>query len=175
MSISSLDDSKAVEKLKKIKLFILDVDGILTDCRASWSQADGWTRTYCIYDGFGTKLLMQNGIQVAVISAGNSQDVRERCAMLNIKDVYLGSENKIVAYEKLVAEKGVSHEQCLYMGDELFDIPILEKVGFAASVPTAWDYVKEKVHYVTERLGGYGAVREVIEGTLKAQRLGHYS
>ena len=161
-------------RLKKIKLLILDVDGVMTDGRVFWLDGQGWTRYFYIHDGYGLKLLMKNGIQVAVISGGDSQDVRARTQVLNIPYVHLGDEDKLKALDQLLISSGFSLEEMAFIGDDLFDIPVLEKVGFSATVPQALPEVKARVHYVTTLGGGAGAVREIADAIRKAQGIGPY-
>jgi len=156
--------------LAKIKMIILDVDGILTDGRIWWVEGTGWTRAFHVRDGHGIKLLMKSGLHVALISGGDSKSVRERAQFLGIQHVYLGDENKIVAFEKVLKATGLTAEQCAFMGDDLFDLSVLEKVGFSATVPSAVPEVKEAVHYITHMPGGYGAVREVCDMIRKAHQ-----
>lgn len=161
-------------RLKKIKLLILDVDGVMTDGRIFWLDGHGWTRHFHIKDGYGLKLLMKCGIQVAVISGGDSEDVRARMKFLNIPHVFLGDEDKLKALDKIIESSKLDTQQMAFMGDDLFDIPVIERVGFSATVPHAVDPVKGRVHYVTESPGGWGAVREVADAIRKAQGLGPY-
>lgn len=161
-------------RLKLLKLLILDVDGVMTDGRVFWLEGHGWTRNFHVQDGYGLKLLMKHGVQVAVISGGESEDVRTRMRFLNVEHVFLGDEDKVKALDKIVAATGLTTEQMGFMGDDLFDIPVLERVGFSATVPHAVDAVKARVHYVTERQGGWGAVREIADAIRKAQGLGPY-
>ncbi|MGZ6370515.1 MAG: KdsC family phosphatase [Bdellovibrionota bacterium] len=160
--------------MKKIKLLILDVDGVMTDGRVFWLDGHGWTRHFHIKDGYGLKVLMKAGIDVAVISGGDSQDVRTRMQFLNIKHVFLGDEDKIKALDKIVETTKLKTEQMAFMGDDLFDIPVIERVGFSATVPHAVDPVKSRAHYVTDSPGGWGAVREIADAIRKAQGLGPY-
>lgn len=169
-----LESPEIQARLLKIKLLILDVDGVMTDGRVFWLQGHGWSRHFHIKDGYGLKVLMKCGIDVAVISGGDSQDVRTRMEFLKIKHVFLGDEDKIKALDKIVAATGLSLQQMAFMGDDLFDIPVLEKVGFSATVPHAVDPVKNRVHYITEARGGWGAVREIADAIRKAQGLGPY-
>src|SRR3954470_10240268 len=162
------------DRLKKIKLLILDVDGVMTDGRIFWLEGHGWTRNFHIKDGYGLKVLMKAGIQVAIISGGDSKDVRIRMEFLKIPHVFLGDEEKTKALDKIQSATGLPYEQMAFMGDDLFDIPVIEKVGFSATVPHAVDPVKARVHYVTETPGGWGAVREVADAIRKAQGLGPY-
>ena len=148
------------EKIKKVRMLILDVDGVMTDGRIWWIEGTGWTRAFSIKDGYGLKLLMKAGFDVAVISGGDSKSVRERAQFLGIKHVYLGDENKLVALEKIRGATGLTNDQFAFVGDELFDIPVLKIVGFSATVPHAVSEVKEEVDYVTQEPGGFGAVRD---------------
>lgn len=161
-------------RLKKIKILILDVDGVMTDGRVFWLEGHGWTRYFHTKDGYGLKLLMKTGIQVAVISGGDSEDVRTRMSFLKIQHVFLGDEDKLTALNKIITATGFTTEQMAFMGDELFDIPVIEKVGFSATVPHAVEAVKARSHFVTESAGGWGAVREIADAIRKAQNLGPY-
>lgn len=174
LSAKLLETTEIQNRLKKIKLLLLDVDGVLTDGRIFWQEDQGWTRFFHVKDGYGLKLLMKAGIQVGVISGGDSKDVKTRVEFLKLNYAFLGDENKIVAFDKIVAASGLKPDQIAFMGDELFDIPVLEKVGFSATVPHAVDPVKERVHYITQHEGGWGAVREVADAIRKAQGHGPY-
>src|SRR3954471_12904718 len=169
-----LETQDLQERLKKIRLLILDIDGVLTDGRLFWIDGQGWTRFFNIKDGYGIKVLMKCGIDVAIISGGDSKDVRTRVEFLKIKHAYFGDEDKLKALDKILAETKLTLEQMAFMGDDLFDIPVIEKVGFSATVPHAVDPVKARVHYITETPGGWGAVREVADAIRKAQGLGPY-
>jgi 3-deoxy-D-manno-octulosonate 8-phosphate phosphatase (KDO 8-P phosphatase) len=165
----SLKSPEIQAKLQKIKLLILDVDGILTDCSIFWQEENGWTRIFSIKDGYGMKLLMLAGVHVAVISAGSSEDVKKRMQFLGVQDIFLGKEDKLIAFEKLLKKYDLKEEETAYMGDELFDLPVLRRVGFSATVPEAAEEVLAEVDYITQRTGGKGAVREVIDGIRKVQ------
>lgn len=173
-STKLLETPDIQSRLKNIRLLILDVDGVMTDGRVFWLDGHGWTRYFHIKDGYGLKVLMKHGVDVAVISGGDSKDVRTRMQFLNIKHVFLGDEDKMIALNKIIQTTGFTPDQMAFMGDELFDIPIIESVGFSATVPHAVEAVKARVHYVTELPGGWGAVREVADAIRKAQGLGPY-
>jgi 3-deoxy-D-manno-octulosonate 8-phosphate phosphatase (KDO 8-P phosphatase) len=141
----------------------------MTDGRIFWLDGHGWTRHFHIHDGYGLKLLMKCGIEIAVISGGESEDVRKRMEFLKIPYVFLGDEDKLKALEKIRDATGLEYERMAFMGDDLFDLPVLERVGFSATVPQAVPQVRERVHYITEASAGWGAVREVADAIRKAQ------
>jgi 3-deoxy-D-manno-octulosonate 8-phosphate phosphatase (KDO 8-P phosphatase) len=144
-------------------MLICDVDGVLTDGRL-WIDTEGkWRRFFHVKDGVGMKLLMDQGYEVGVISGGKSDDVIQRMSFLNIKHFYLEASDKVIPFEEILADTGFKTEEIAFIGDEIFDIPILKRVGFAATVPNAVNEVKKAAHYVTKTEGGYGAVREVVD------------
>ena len=159
-------------KLEKIKLCAFDVDGILTDGRIWWHGEEvGWNRYSHIRDGYGLVLLKRLGLKVGVITGGNSLSIDKRFhENLRLDFVYKGNEDKRSAFLQLL-EQGYKPEEILYMGDELFDIPLLKKAGFAATVPSASYEVKAVVDYITTCEAGQGAVREVIDMLRFAQNL----
>ncbi|MGE3611074.1 MAG: KdsC family phosphatase [Bacteriovoracaceae bacterium] len=152
------------DKLKKIKVVIFDLDGILTDARVWWASEEvGFNRSFNIYDGYGMKVLMKAGIKVGVITGGNSISVQKRVEQLGLDFCYAGNEDKREAFKDVLKKYQVEAAETLYMGDELFDIPLLKKAGFSATVPNTSDEVKEIVDYVTQRRSGEGCAREVID------------
>jgi 3-deoxy-D-manno-octulosonate 8-phosphate phosphatase (KDO 8-P phosphatase) len=161
---------KFEEKLKKIKVVVFDLDGILTNAHVWWASEEvGFNRTFNIYDGYGMKVLMAAGLKVGVITGGNSVSVYKRTDQLGINFCYAGNEDKREAFLDIMKKYEVSAEEILYMGDELFDIPLLKKAGFSATVPNTSDEVKEVVDYVTIRKSGEGCAREVIDLVRYAQ------
>lgn len=156
-------------RLKKIKCLALDIDGILTDSTAFWIQGQGWTRSFSIRDGYGIKLLQAAGLEIALISGGASEDVRERARSLAITRLYLGNEDKITSLRILLQDAGLQADQVAYMGDELFDLPVLRAVGVSGTVSDAVEDVRREVDYVAKAPAGRGAVREFIELIRKAQ------
>jgi 3-deoxy-D-manno-octulosonate 8-phosphate phosphatase (KDO 8-P phosphatase) len=157
-------------KLKKIKVVVFDLDGILTNAHVWWASEEvGFNRTFNIYDGYGMKVLMAAGLKVGVITGGNSVSVFKRTDQLGINFCYAGNEDKREAFLDIMKKYEVSAEEILYMGDELFDIPLLKKAGFSATVPNTSDEVKEIVDYVTLRKSGDGCAREVIDLVRYAQ------
>lgn len=161
---------KFESKLKKIKVCVFDLDGILTDCHIWWASDEvGFNRNFNIYDGYGMKILMKAGLKVGVITGGNSVSVEKRTSQLGLDFVYAGNEDKREAFKDVLKRYNVSADEVLYMGDELFDLPLLKKAGFSATVPNTSDEVKELVDYVTTRESGRGCAREVIDLVRYAQ------
>lgn len=152
------------DKLSKIKLCAFDVDGILTSGHIFWAGKEvGFNRHFHTRDGYGLKILMEAGLKVGVISGGDSLGVQKRFVEnLKLDFAYLGDEDKRHAYQKLL-EEGYKDEEILYMGDEFFDLPLLKRAGFSATVPAASYEVKEAVDYITQLPSGEGCVREVID------------
>lgn len=161
---------KFEDKLKKIKVVAFDLDGILTDAHVWWASEEvGFNRTFCIYDGYGMKVLMKAGLKVGVITGGNSVSVNKRVDQLGLDFCYAGNEDKRKAFLDLLTRYNVKAEEVLYMGDELFDIPLLRKAGFSATVPNTCEEVREMVDYVTTKESGKGCAREVIDLVRYAQ------
>ena len=157
-------------RLKKIRLLLSDVDGVMTDGTLFYSPY-GWTRTYYIHDGYGIKLLHKLGFPFGVITGGNSDELKERLKVLNIQHFVMGSEDKFTSLSKISTELNIPFDQICFIGDDVFDLPALNEVGLSVSVPNGIDSVKKAVHYVTKRSGGQGAVREVIDLIIEAQKL----
>lgn len=160
------------QRLKNIRLFVADVDGILTDGKIWWDGEEvGWNRSFNVLDGWGLKFLMRSGIEVGIISAGNSLGLKKRVEILGIKHAYYGDENKLGSFLDLCSKTGIGPEQALYIGDEPYDADILKRVGFAATVPHAVWEVKGSCHYITQRKAGDGCARELVEMIRMAQEL----
>lgn len=168
-----LSPKATLKALKKIKALILDIDGVLTDSRVFYVEGTGFGAVYSVIDGFGIKLLMRNGIEVCLISAGTFESHRKRAEILGIRHAFFGDENKLHAYEAIRASLRLEEEECAFVGDELFDIPVLERAGFAATPPHAPAVVKKACDYVTKKEGGHGAVRELCDLILEAKKLGY--
>jgi len=157
------------EKLKKIKLLMLDVDGIMTDGRIIMNDEGCETKHFNVRDGHGLKILQRFNIKVAIITGRQSKVVAHRARDLNITDVYQKVYNKKEVFEKILKKYKLSPDETAFMGDDIVDIPVLNRVGFSATVADASDLVKKQVDYITGQKGGKGAVREVCEMILQAQ------
>lgn len=156
--------------LRNIKLLALDVDGILTDNLIWMSESGEWRRSFSIKDGYGLVRLREAGIELAIMTGSQSRDIDERVRILKIKHYYPGSTDKWSSFQKLLQTTGLRPQEVAYMGDDFFDLPVLEKVGFSATAPEALVEVRKVVDHVTEAPGGNGAVREVCELLLKARQ-----
>ena len=152
-----------LQKIQTIKMLVLDVDGILTDCRL-WMDSNGeWKRIYSVRDGVGIKALIESGYKLAVITGAKAEDVRARVKMLGIHYLFEGALDKKPPFEQLQKDSGIKPSEMAYMGDDFFDLPILTAVQFSATVPDAMEKVLSAVDYVTRRPAGNGAVREVCD------------
>jgi 3-deoxy-D-manno-octulosonate 8-phosphate phosphatase (KDO 8-P phosphatase) len=160
---------EALKRARPLKLMVFDVDGVMTDGTLYYSARGEELKAFNIQDGLGIKLLRQNGIEIAIISGRNSRAVALRAANLGIAYVFQGVENKGAAYATLQKRLRVSDAQSGCMGDDLPDLPLMCRCGFAASVPSAPKEVRKRAHYVSRAAGGHGAVREVCELILRAQ------
>ncbi|BAS68466.1 3-deoxy-manno-octulosonate-8-phosphatase KdsC [Bathymodiolus septemdierum thioautotrophic gill symbiont] len=154
---------------KKIKLIIFDVDGVLTDGGLYFAEDGSEIKRFNALDGHGIKMLKDNGVEVAVISARNTKSVEYRMKNLGIKHFYQGQSDKVVAFNALLKTLSVSADEVAYVGDDVIDLPVMSKVGFAIAVANAHDLVKQHAHLTTDKIGGHGAVREVCDFILRAQ------
>jgi len=153
---------------KKIKLLILDVDGVLTDGSIILDNEGNEFKAFHVRDGHGIKMLIKAGIQGAIITGRHSKVVEKRAHELGITEVYQRCHIKTVAYEHLLKKIGVSDAETAYVGDDVIDIPLFKRVGFSVAVADASEYAKKEAMFITKNRGGRGAVREVCELILKA-------
>ncbi len=153
----------AGERLKRIRLVCFDVDGVLTDGHLYFLPNGEWSQRFYVRDGYGIKLLQQAGVEIAILSSGDVRSGRARAESLGIKHVHFGVTDKASKFAELAKNVGVSAPEAAFMGDELVDIPLLQQVGFGATVPDAVEEVRAAAHYVTQRRGGEGAVREICD------------
>ncbi len=158
-----------IDKAKKIKLLILDVDGVLTDGKLFFDDRGKEYKSFHARDGHGIKLLRQTGVEVAVISGRKSDSVALRMKNLGIEYVFQGQQNKLAAFEELLQALAVDKEQVAFVGDDLLDLPVLSRVGLSIAVHDANFAVKDYVQWCTCLPGGQGAVREVCDLIMRAQ------
>jgi 3-deoxy-D-manno-octulosonate 8-phosphate phosphatase (KDO 8-P phosphatase) len=161
------DDAAA--RAARVRLMIFDVDGILTDGSLHYGPEGELIKTFNVLDGHGIKLLGQSGVATAIISARKSDIVARRAADLGISHLYQGVHDKRAAFEQLLAHAAIGADACGFVGDDVIDLPILLRTGFAASVPNAHPEVQSRVHYITQAHGGRGAARELCDFILRAQ------
>ncbi|MFM8466439.1 MAG: KdsC family phosphatase [Oxalobacteraceae bacterium] len=157
------------ERAGRVKLMIFDVDGVLTDGGLRYGPDGELIKTFHVLDGHGIKLLQQNGVKTAIISARESPIVARRAADLGISVLLQGVQDKRSAFERTASEANLPHQACGFMGDDVIDLPVMTRVGFAASVPNGHPEVVRRAHYVARAGGGQGAVREVCDFILRAQ------
>ena len=156
-------------RAKGLKLFLLDVDGVLTDGTITYTHEGNEIKSFHTRDGLGIRLLMESGVEVGIITARESEAVNRRVQDLGIRYVFQKAKNKLEIFEQLLVKLGLEPSEVGYMGDDWLDLPLLVRVGFAATVEDAVPEVLQLVHYVSKRKGGRGAVREVCELILEAK------
>ncbi len=156
-------------KMRKIRLLILDVDGVLTDGRIIMNDAGQESKHFDVKDGHGLKLIMRHGLEVMLLTGRSSAVVDCRARDLGIRQVFQGVLNKSEFFQQFLEERALDPEEVAYVGDDVVDIPILKRVGFSVAVKDAVKEVKEVADYVTEKPGGRGAVREICDLLLKVQ------
>lgn len=161
----------AAEKAAGVRLFLIDVDGVLTDGGIVYDSHGVEIKRFHVRDGHGIKMLQRAGIEVGIITGRTSEVVSIRAKELGIAIVRQGSADKVATWREILAEKGLSPRETSYVGDDIVDFRLLREVGFAASVSDAESYVMDAVDYVSARPGGCGAVREIIEFLLKSSGL----
>lgn len=157
------------EKLKNVKMLILDVDGVMTDGRIIMDNEGREMKNFDVRDGHGLKIIQRYGIKVALLTGRQSKVVEHRARDLEIDDVYQGAVNKKDVFEKILERHKLAANAVAFLGDDIVDIPVLKRVGFSAAVADALDVVKQSVDYITVNRGGHGAVREICEMILQAQ------
>lgn len=162
-------DADAIARAARVRLLILDVDGILTDGSLHFGAEGEIIKTFNVLDGHGIKLLKQFGVPVAIISARQSPIVARRAEDLGITQIRQGVHDKRLAFEQLLLQNEIKADLCGFVGDDVIDLPVLTRVGFAASVPNGHPEVRKRVHYVAQAQGGRGAAREICDFILRAQ------
>lgn len=168
-----MDNLKIIsERAKKIQYLLLDIDGILTNGSILISESGEEMLGFSIYDGLGLSLWKKAKLGLGFISGRMSTAAAKRAAELGVEECFLGISNKIELYCEILIRHNLKDEEVAYMGDDLIDLPVLRRVGLAISVPNAVDAVLKEVDWVTQKRGGEGAVREVIDMMLAVQGKG---
>jgi len=158
-----------LEKAAGIKLVIFDVDGVLTDGGLFFGDDGQEYKAFYSRDGLGIKMLQRTGVEVGVITARESKLVIHRMNNLGIEHLYQGRLDKIRAYEEMIEKLGVTPQQTAYVGDDVVDLPVMQRAGLAVAVADAHPFVKQHAHWTTQHGGGRGAARDVCELILQAQ------
>jgi 3-deoxy-D-manno-octulosonate 8-phosphate phosphatase (KDO 8-P phosphatase) len=161
-----------LERARQTRLLIMDVDGVLTDGRIIQDSHGHELKVFDVKDGHGIVMAHRAELKTALISGRASETITRRAQELGIELVFQKVWNKLEVYENILADSKLTHEHVAYIGDDVIDIPLLRRVGLAVAVADAVDEVKAAAHWITQRPGGQGAVREVIELILRAQ--GHW-
>lgn len=165
----SLPAADVLQRAAKVRLLVLDVDGVLTDGHIYMGPQGELQKAFHIHDGLGISMLRRSGIEVALLTARRSDIVQRRAEELGLLHVLQGRDAKWPALQGLLQQLQLAPEQVAYMGDDLIDLPVLRRVGFAATVADGHPWVAQHCHWQARRGGGRGAVRELCELILTAQ------
>ncbi|HEY4316346.1 MAG TPA: HAD family hydrolase [Herbaspirillum sp.] len=169
MQDPAIPSAAVLERAAQVKLMIFDVDGVMTDGGLYYGAEGEIVKRFNALDGHGVKLLQQSGVATALITARQSDILVQRAAALGITHVHQSAHDKRAIFEQLASGLGIGAEECGFIGDDVIDLPILIRVGLAASVANGHPEVRRRAHYVTRNNGGHGAVRELCDLILQAQ------
>ena len=158
-----------LEKTKKIKLLLLDVDGVLTDGRIIYDSKGRDLKLFDVHDGLGVYLLKKAGIKTILITAKGSRAIKPRARDMRVEAVFENISPKSSVLDKILKKYKVDAEEVCFVGDDLVDLCLMKRVGFAVAVFNACAEIKQNANYITLKEGGRGAVREVAELILKSQ------
>lgn len=159
----------ALTRARGVRLALFDIDGVLTDGRLYFGPGGEALKVFHTLDGHGLKLLAMGGVATGLLSGRHSEAAAARARELRIPHVLLGVEDKLARFETLRAELRLEAAQCAFVGDDLPDLPVMQRCGLAVAVANAVDEVKACAHLVTQASGGQGAVREFCDFLLRAQ------
>ncbi|GMM91251.1 3-deoxy-manno-octulosonate-8-phosphatase KdsC [Vibrio fortis] len=162
-------DADVFQIAKEIKLLICDVDGVFSDGLVYMGNQGEELKTFHTRDGYGVKSLMNAGIEIAIITGRQSQIVENRMTALGIKLIYQGQDDKVKAYQDICDKLNISPKHTGYIGDDLIDWPVMEKVALKVCVADGHPLLVQRANYVTNIKGGHGAVREVCDLILQAR------
>ncbi len=169
IQIKGVSPEVMIQKLKKIRMVLLDVDGVLSD-GVIWMSAEGeMVKPFHVHDGLGIRLLQKKQIQVGIITGRSSKALTRRLEDLQINIVYQDIGDKDVAYQKILAQMQLQNEEVAYMGDDLPDLPVLQRVGISAAPVDAVEEVLNVAQFIAPYTGGHGAVRSLADCILKSK------
>ena len=169
MRQEDLQEREIRERARGVRMIVFDVDGVLTDGSLFYGDDGQEYKAFNSRDGHGIKMLRASGVEPAIITGRTSQVVLFRARNLGVVHLFQGADDKLAAFEKLLASVNLAAAQIAYMGDDLVDLPVLRRCGLAISVPDAPDEVKARSHYITRAGAGRGAAREACELIMRAQ------
>ena len=155
--------------LNKIKAIIFDIDGVLSSETITLSSEGEPLRTVNIKDGYAIQLAMKLGLRIVILTGGKTKSVRVRYEGLGVEDIYMGCAVKIETYEEFIKKYGLTDEEVMYMGDDIPDLEIMRRAGCPVCPKDACEEIKDISVYVSDKIGGHGCGRDVIEQTLRAQ------
>lgn len=158
----------AAGKAARVRLLLLDVDGVLTDGGIILDGEGRELKRFHVRDGHGIKMLQRAGLEAGIITGRTSAVVEVRARELGMSIVRQGAADKVASWKEIIGARGIRPEETAYVGDDIVDVPLMRLVGFAAAVADAEEYVIEAADFVSSRPGGRGAVREVIEFVLRS-------
>lgn len=158
------------QRAQKIKLFVCDVDGVFSDGRIYLGNDGEELKAFHTKDGFGLKAIMKLGIDVAIITGRQSNIVENRMSALGVKYIFQGKDDKLSVYNALLEQLNLTTEETAYIGDDVVDLPVMEKVGLSIAVNDAHPLVLQQANLVTTVKGGFGAVREICDLFLQCQQ-----
>ena len=146
-----------------IKLFISDVDGVLTDGHLHYAADGELFKSFHVQDGQGLVMLKKANIQIAIISGNDCKIIQHRCHALGINQVFLDVKNKLSVYQQIKHKHRLTDAEIVCVGDDVPDIPIIQQAGIGIAVANAHESVKSKANWITQKTGGHGAVREICD------------
>ncbi len=162
-------DERLVNKIRSVRILVLDVDGVMTDGKIIIDDTGCETKHFNVRDGHGIKILMRYGIDVILLTGRRSAVVEHRARDLGIGEIHQGVLHKLKTMEMILRNRSLDYENIAFIGDDIVDMPVLKRAGFSVAVADAAEDVKRCVDYITKKEGGYGAVREICELILRAQ------
>ena len=171
MPAAATGSEDVIARASRVSLLVIDVDGVLTDGRIVYAEYGDELKFFDVQDGAGLAFWHRVGLKSAIITARTSRLLKRRAKELHVDFLAQGCLVKLPTYERLLKKFRVNQEQVCVIGDDLMELPMLRRAGFAIAVPNAVEDVKQVSHHVTHHPGGRGAVREVIEIILKAKGL----
>jgi len=152
----------------------MDVDGVLTDGRIILGKKEE-LKFFDVHDGMGITIAKRSGMKVGIITGRTSEAVEKRAKELKMDYIIQGSKNKLKSLDEILKIENIDYQNVCYIGDDILDIPLFRKVAFSATVNNAPDYIKSEASYISDKLGGRGAVRDIIEYILKCKGILDYT